>query len=242
MKKKSSLQRGGPAPGTAAAGPGLCAAQRQGGDGCLHAAGGGSAGFPGCSWRPRRSWPPSWGSPLPAFCGWSPTWARAYLEDSSQDLARVYDADSAIALFRPKFLGRSTEAVCLMLLDSRGRLLYNDFITEGAVSAVPIYIRPLLQLCIRYDAQHVLLAHNHPSGNAAASRNDITATRQVEMALESIEATLNDHIIFAGEDTLSFAQCGWLGQIKEEVRDYRREELQAAREQEAAILWGDSLL
>ena len=49
------------------------------------------------------------------------------------------------------------------------------------------------------------------------------------MALESIEATLNDHIIFAGEDTLSFAQCGWLGQIKEEVRDYRREELQAAR-------------
>lgn len=164
--------------------------------------------------------------------------ARAYLEDSSQDLARVYDADSAIALFRPKFLGRSTEAVCLMLLDSRGRLLYNDFIAEGAVSAVPIYIRPLLQLCIRYDAQHVLLAHNHPSGNAAASRNDITATRQVEMALESIEATLNDHIIFAGEDTLSFAQCGWLGQIKEEVRDYRREELQAAREQEAAILWG----
>ena len=88
----------------------------------------------------------------------------------------------------------------------------------------------------------LVLAHNHPSGNAAASRNDITATRQVEMALESIEATLNDHIIFAGEDTLSFAQCGWLGQIKEEVRDYRREELQAAREQEAAILWGDSLL
>ena len=91
-------------------------------------------------------------------------------------------------------------------------------------------------------ASGVFLAHNHPSGNAAASRNDITATRQVEMALESIEATLNDHIIFAGEDTLSFAQCGWLGQIKEEVRDYRREELQAAREQEAAILWGDSLL
>ena len=168
--------------------------------------------------------------------------ARACLEDKSRDVKRVYDTDSAVELFRPKFLGRKTEAVCLLLLDSRGRLLYNDFITEGAVSAVPIYIRPLLQLCIRYDAQHVLLAHNHPSGNAAASRNDITATRQVEMALESIEATLNDHIIFAGEDTLSFAQCGWLGQIKEEVRDYRREELQAAREQEAAILWGDSLL
>ena len=164
--------------------------------------------------------------------------ARAYLEDSSQDLARVYDADSAIALFRPKFLGRSTEAVCLMLLDSRGRLLYNDFIAEGAVSAVPIYIRPLLQLCIRYDAQHVLLAHNHPSGNAAASRNDITATHQIELALESIDATLNDHIIFAGEDFNSFFRNGWLDLVKEEVRGYRRQELESARRKEREILTG----
>ncbi len=160
------------------------------------------------------------------------------MEDSSRDLKHVYDTDSAVELFRPKFLGRTTEAVCLMLLDGRGRLLYNDFIAEGAISAVPIYIRPLLQLCIRYDAQHVLLAHNHPSGNAAASQNDIVATRQVEMALESIDATLNDHIIFAGDDYHSFAKSGWLWTAKREVRRQRQEELQAAREQEAAILWG----
>ena len=105
--------------------------------------------------------------------------ARAYLEDSSRDLKHVYDTDSAVELFRPKLLGRTTEAVCLMLLDGQARLLYNDILSEGSISAVPVYIRRLLQLCIRYDAQHVLLAHNHPSGNAAASQNDIVATRQV---------------------------------------------------------------
>lgn len=50
--------------------------------------------------------------------------ARAYLEDSSRDLKHVYDTDSAVELFRPKLLGRTTEAVCLMLLDGQARLLY----------------------------------------------------------------------------------------------------------------------
>ena len=154
--------------------------------------------------------------------------ARAYLEDSSRDLKHVYDTDSAVELFRPKLLGRTTEAVCLMLLDGQARLLYNDILSEGSISAVPVYIRRLLQLCIRYDAQHVLLAHNHPSGNAAASQNDIVATRQVEMALESIDATLNDHIIFAGDDYHSFAKSGWLWTAKREVRRQRQAERRAA--------------
>ena len=168
--------------------------------------------------------------------------ARAYLEDSSRDLKHVYDTDSAVELFRPKLLGRTTEAVCLMLLDGQARLLYNDILSEGSISAVPVYIRRLLQLCIRYDAQHVLLAHNHPSGNAAASQNDIVAARQVEMALESIDATLNDHIIFAGDDYHSFAKSGWLWTAKREVRRQRQEELQASREEEREILRRGGLL
>lgn len=166
--------------------------------------------------------------------------ARAYLEDKSKDLKRVYDTTSAVDLFRPKFLGRTTEAVCLMLLDGRGRLIYNDVLSEGSITAVPIYIRRLLQLCILYDAQNVLLAHNHPSGSAAPSRNDITATRQVEMALESIDATLNDHIIFAGEDYLSFAKSGWLINVKRDVRLRRREELRTTREEERELLQENS--
>ena len=166
--------------------------------------------------------------------------ARAYLEDKSKDLKRVYDTTSAVDLFRPKFLGRTTEAVCLMLLDGRGRLIYNDVLSEGSITAVPIYIRRLLQLCILYDAQNVLLAHNHPSGSAAPSRNDITATRQVEMALESTDATLNDHIIFAGEDYLSFAKSGWLINVKRDIRLRRREELRTTREEERELLQENS--
>ncbi len=162
--------------------------------------------------------------------------AKAYMEDSTRDLYRVFDTRSAVELFQPKFLGRSTEAVALMLLDSRGRLLYNDFLAEGSVSSVPIYIRRLLQLCISYDAQNVMLAHNHPSGNPCASRNDVVATRQVQMALESIDATLLDHIILAGADYLSFADSGLLESNRKDLDNLRRGVMDAARIAESALL------
>lgn len=162
--------------------------------------------------------------------------ARACMEDRAAGLKRIYDTDSAAEAFRPQFLGRKTEAVCLMLLDGRGRLLYNRILSEGSLSQVPVYIRRLIQLCIEYDAQDVMLAHNHPGGSAAPSRNDLVATRQVEMALESIDAELRDHIIFAGEDLYSFAKSGMLAVHQLEVRDERRDELNSARRQERELL------
>lgn len=162
--------------------------------------------------------------------------AKACMEDQAEGLKRIFDTPSAVDAFRPKFLGRKTEAVCLMLLDGRGRLIYNGIFSEGSVSEVPVYIRRLVQLCIEYDAQCVMLAHNHPSGNAMPSRNDIVATRQIEMALESIDAELRDHIIFAGNDFYSFESGGLLSLGRETVREYRYGALEAARRAEQEFL------
>lgn len=162
--------------------------------------------------------------------------SRACLEDRAAGLKRIYDTASAAEAFRPKFLGRQNEAVCLMVLDGRGRLIYNNVLAEGSFTEVPVYIRRLIQLCIQYDACGVLLAHNHPSGSAFPSRNDLVVTRQVEMALQSIDVELKDHIIFAGEDYCSLLGAGQLDPIRREVRDYRRGALEYAREKERDVL------
>lgn len=160
---------------------------------------------------------------------------RLCMEDKSRTLKRIFDTPSALEAFRPLFLGRKTEAVALLLLDGRGRLLYNRIVNEGAVSAVPIYVRRLLELCIRYNASCVMLAHNHPSGSAAPSRNDIVATRQVEMALESIDAELKDHLILTEQDFFSFQTSGLLENAQKTVRSYRLKRLETARQQEKAL-------
>lgn len=136
--------------------------------------------------------------------------SQAYLEERSWNLQRIYDTPSAVEMFRPKFLGRKTEAVCLMLLDGRGRMIYNDIICEGSFSEVPLYLRQVLRLCIEYQVDEVFLAHNHPSGVAFPSPEDIVATTQIQTALDSIGICFADHIIAADGDFVSMRQDGYV--------------------------------
>lgn len=160
---------------------------------------------------------------------------RFYLEDKTTGMKRVYDTKSACELLRPKFIGRKREAVVLLLLDGRGRVMFNDVVNEGSVSEVPIYIRRVVELCLMYDAYDAILAHNHPSGNPSPSRNDLNATRDVEFALNGIDVTLTDHIIFAGSDYTSLKSSEWLEHIKKEVLNYRKGLKRETKEEEAAL-------
>lgn len=182
---------------------------------------------------------PGLGEETARFLGLVTALSRAYLEERAGDLRRIYDTDSAVEVFRPKFLGRKTEAVCLLLLDGRGRLVYNDIVCEGAVSEVPLYIRRLLQLCIEYDVEDVMVAHNHPSGNPAPSRNDLVMTDRLEQALESIDAQLCDHIIITDDDYYSFAKSGMLEVQRQSRQRSGKKRMDEVRERERALLGQD---
>jgi len=160
-----------------------------------------------------------------------------YIEDKNTRLKRVYDSRSAYEVLKPKFIGRKTEAVILLLLDGRGRVTYSEVINEGSISEVPIYIRRVVELCLKYDAYTAVIAHNHPSGNPIPSKNDIHATRDIEFALNGIDVELFDHIIFAGADYLSMKSSAWLERIKEEVNIYRESLKKESEEQENAIAY-----
>lgn len=161
--------------------------------------------------------------------------SQTYLEERTWNLQRVFDTASAVELFRPKFLGRRTEAVCLMLLDSRGRMVYNDVICEGSFSEVPLHLRQVLQLCIAYRVEEVFLAHNHPSGMAAPSQNDLLVTDRLLVALQGIDVSLCDHIIFAGDGYYSFLASGVLYRQQSIVRTAQAEEVKQVRQLESHL-------
>lgn len=78
----------------------------------------------------------------------------------------------------------------------------------GDRDGVVVPIRAIMDDAARIGSAGMILAHNHPSGNASPSASDTQATRRLAAAAEALDVTLLDHLIFAGEECTSMRRSG----------------------------------
>ena len=107
------------------------------------------------------------------------------------------------------FEGRSQETVFLLCLDAKCKVLCCQQVGEGSVNSAGVPLRRVVETALAANATTVVLAHNHPSGLALPSHEDIATTRRVAVALDAVEITLADHIIVADGDFVSLVQSGY---------------------------------
>lgn len=109
----------------------------------------------------------------------------------------------------PRFYGRENETVFLLCLDAKCKVLGCKLLGEGSVNSANIPIRRVVETALNTNATTVILAHNHPSGLAIPSDEDVETTMRVAKAMESVEITLADHIVVADNDYVSMVQSGY---------------------------------
>lgn len=107
------------------------------------------------------------------------------------------------------FFGRNKETVFLLCLDAKCKVLCCKEVGEGSVNAANISVRKVVEMALQSNATTVILAHNHPSGIAVPSREDIETTKKLYTALEAVDVQLADHIVVAEGDYVSMAQSGY---------------------------------
>ena len=137
-----------------------------------------------------------------------PELCRVYNIDKAENIKIINSTDDAGRYFIPRFIGKTTEEVHIMLLDDKKRLIKAEVITKGTISAAAISVRKIVDAAISNNATGVILAHNHPGGVAIPSPNDVAVTRKIYLALNSIDITLHDHIVVAGDDYVSLRESG----------------------------------
>ena len=105
-----------------------------------------------------------------------------------------------------KFIARSEEVVAVAMLDSKGKVLFDGVINKGSVTSVDLYIRKIIELVTFYNASAFVMAHNHPSGIAVPSNDDLLATQKIVNLFGAMHVSLLDHIIVADNDYTSIRQ------------------------------------
>ncbi len=117
--------------------------------------------------------------------------------------------DKCIQFLTSFFVGRRNETVFLLCLDAKCKLLCCKEITEGSVNSASISPRRIVEMALGVNATSVVLAHNHPSGLALPSGEDLRTTHRIAAALQTVEIVLADHVIVADADAISLAQSGY---------------------------------
>ena len=142
-----------------------------------------------------------------------PDLCRIYYDCRYNSKNKIIDVNNVIDVMRQKFIGRTEEHVILLLTDAKFREKYTGVISKGNFNTVDINISKIISLCTAHNAVFAIIAHNHPSGNAMPSKNDLKVTKNLYNALKCINVKLIDHVIIADNDALSFVESGIMDDI-----------------------------
>ena len=110
----------------------------------------------------------------------------------------------------PRFAGATEEKVLALGLDGKCKVLGCAELSRGTINSASFSIRSVVEFALRVRATSVVLAHNHTSGIAVPSREDVQTTRSVAEALALVGVELADHIVVADEDYVSMLDSGYL--------------------------------
>ena len=112
--------------------------------------------------------------------------------------------------YRSLFKDRVRERFLVYWLNSSNKVIGLEVISEGILNASVVHPREVFRGAIVATAAAIIVAHNHPSGSAEPSSEDLEITRQIVQAGKIVGIPCYDHIIFAGDTFTSFAERGLL--------------------------------
>lgn len=124
----------------------------------------------------------------------------------SQKGSAVLSPQAVCRLVQSKISNYAKEHFLVVSFDARNKVIAIDVVTIGTVSASIVHPRETFDVAIRRHASHIILAHNHPSGDTEPSSQDIEITNRLAQAGKILGIELADHIIVSKTGFLSFKE------------------------------------
>lgn len=124
--------------------------------------------------------------------------------------AQMRSSEDIYQAFGPQLAHLTHEELWAVALDARHRVLSRVLLARGGLSACPVTPADVFRPMIKEAASALVLVHNHPSGVADPSAEDVELSLHIARAGKLLGIALLDHVVVASEGYASLLDRGLL--------------------------------
>lgn len=140
---------------------------------------------------------------------------------SQKQISSPWDA---VELLSDELKTYDKEVLCVLNMDSSDHVINANIVSMGTVNKSLAMAGEIFKSAILSNASHILLMHNHPSGDVTPSWADKETTKKLELCGKMMGIPVLDHIIIGGQNglTYSFNLSGLLERGDVNIEKFRK--------------------
>ncbi|MGY5954794.1 DNA repair protein RadC [Kosakonia sp. BK9b] len=136
--------------------------------------------------------------------------ARRYYNARLLEESSLLSPEMTKEFLQSQLMGEEREIFMVIFLDNQNRVLKHSRLFSGTINNVEVHPREIVREALKVNAAGVILAHNHPSGNAEPSKADRQITERVVKCCQFMGIRVIDHLVIGRGESVSFAERGWI--------------------------------
>lgn len=129
---------------------------------------------------------------------------RVYEDDSYKEMVVLTNPNTIINYFHSLFKGKKQEYFYVIYLDNQKKYIDKKLLFKGTVNYSLVHPREIFKEAYLLSSSYIICIHNHPSGDASPSNNDIEITRKIKEISNIHGIGFIDHIIIGDNNYYSF--------------------------------------
>jgi DNA repair protein RadC len=134
--------------------------------------------------------------------------ARRLESFNSVEKPKISSPEDVYRRLFPRMREQKKEMFIELCLDTKNQILKEEVISVGSLNANVVHPREVFKLALTESAAHIIVAHNHPSGDPTPSREDIEITKKLVETGNIMGITVLDHVIIGDGRHFSMKEAG----------------------------------
>ena len=135
---------------------------------------------------------------------------RIWKRKAIKSPVRFNDPAQVAEYYQEDLRHKEQEEFHMMLFNTKQNMIGDVALSKGTVNASLATPREIFIQALKFQAVSLILVHNHPSGDASPSQEDLNVTRRIKEAGQLLGIALTDHIIIGEHAYVSLREEHYL--------------------------------